>query len=139
MRWRMVAGAAGLVAIAYGIRGVLTGGVATDWPATTVWLRAGGLLHELVFVPVVAVAGWLVTRALPAPVRPVVRGGLVVAGVLVLVALPLVAGVGDDGNPSSTPLDYPRNLALVLLAVAAVTTVLAVARWRRLSRGRGGG
>ena len=45
---------------------MLTGGVATDRPVTATWLVGGALLHDLVLVPVVAVAGGLVTRAVPA-------------------------------------------------------------------------
>ena len=95
------------------------------------------LLHDLVLVPGVAAAGWLVTRLVPLAVRPVVRGGLVVAALTTAVALPVVSGRGDPGNPSSTPLDYPRNLALVLLAVALGTAALALRRHRRLRTGAG--
>jgi len=137
--WRTGLGLIGIAAIAYGGWGVLTGGVATDWPVTAVWLLTGVLLHDLVLVPVVAVAGWLVTRLVPAGIRPVVRGGLVVAALVTVVALPVVSGRGDPGNPSSTPLDYPRNLALVLLAVAATTALLAVRRRRRVRPAAEGG
>ena len=118
---------------------MLTGGVATDWPVTAVWLLAGVLLHDLVLVPAVAVVGWLVTRLVPGPLRPVVRGGLVVAALVTIVALPVVSGRGDPANPSSTPLDYPRNLALVLLAVALGTVVLAVRRHRTVRRAAAAG
>ena len=138
--WRVGLGAVGIAAVGYGGWGVLTGGVATDWPVTAAWLLAGVLLHDLVLVPLVAAAGWLVTRVVPAPVRPVVRGGLVVAALVTVVALPVVSGRGDPGNPSSTPLDYPRNLALVLLAVALGTAaVVAVRRHRELRSAAGGG
>ena len=137
--WRIVLGGLGVAAVGYGGRGVLSGGVATDWPATAVWLLAGVLLHDFVLVPAAAVAGWLVTRVVPGTVRPVVRAGLVVAALVTAVALPVVSGRGDPGNPSSTPLDYPRNLALVLLAVAAGTAALAVRRHRRLRRAAAAG
>jgi hypothetical protein len=136
--WRVALGAAGVLAIAFGLRGVLTGGVATDWPVTLTWLVAGPLLHDLVLVPVVAAAGWVVARVVPAAVRPVVRGGLVVAAAVTAVALPVLTGRGDASNASLTPLDYPRNYALVLAAVALVTAVLAVRR-ARVSRRPGGG
>ena len=131
MRWRVGLGTLGIAAIGYGGWGVLTGGVATDPPVTAAWLLAGALLHDLVLVPLVAVAGWLVTRTVPATVRPVVRAGLAVAGLVTVVALPVLSGRGDPANPSSTPLDYPRNLVLVLLAVAAATAVVAAVRARR--------
>lgn len=137
--WRVGLGVAGVAAIVFGLRGVLTGGMVTDWPVTAAWLVGGVLLHDLLLVPVVAVAGWVLSRVVPAAVRPVVLGGLVVAGLVTVVALPALLDRGDASNPSSTPLDYPRNLALVLLAVALGTAALALVRWRRLSRERAAG
>ena len=129
--WRWGLGVVGVLGIAFGLRGVLRGGVATDWPVTVTWLVAGPLLHDLVVFPAVAAAGWVVARVVPATVRPVVRGGLLVAAAVTVVAIPVLTGRGDPRNPSLTPLDYPRNLALVLAAVAVVTAALAVRRHRR--------
>lgn len=133
-RWRYGLGAAGLAAVLFGLRGLVTGGVATHWPVPLVWLVAGVLVHDLVLVPLVAAAGWVLARLVPAPARPVLRGGLLVAGVVTLVALPVLSGKGDASNPSLTPLDYPRNWALLLAATAVVTVLLAVPRWRRPAR-----
>ena len=133
-RWRYGLGAAGVVAVLFGLRGLVTGGVATHWPVPVVWLVAGVLLHDLVLVPLLAAAGWVLARLVPARARPVVRGGLLVAGVLTLVALPVLSGRGDAGNPSLTPLDYPRNWVVLLALTAAVTVSLAVPRWRRPTR-----
>lgn len=132
--WRVVLGVAGLLAIGFGLRGVLRGGVATDWPVTVAWLLAGPLLHDLVVLPAVAAVGWVVARVVPASVRPVVRGGLLVAATVTVVAIPVLSGRGDPGNPSLTPLDYPRNYAIVLAAIAVVTAVLALLRHRRAAR-----
>lgn len=129
--WRWGLGVAGVLAVAFGLRGVFRGGVATDWPVTTVWLLAGPLLHDLVVFPAVAAVGWVVARVVPATVRPVVRGGLLVAAAVTAVAIPVLTGKGDPRNPSLTPLDYPRNYAVVLAAVAVVTAALAVRRHRR--------
>lgn len=128
---RVALGALGLAAIAFGARGVVTGGVATDRPVTATWLLAGVLGHDLVLLPLLAVAGWLLTRLVPAPVRAPVQAGLLVAGVLVLVTVPLLLDRGDRTNPSSTPLDYPRNLAIVLGVVAAGTAVAVAVRLLR--------
>ena len=130
--WRYVLGVLGVAAVLFGLRGVLTGGVATAWPHTLTWLLVGALAHDLVLVPVVAAAGGLLRRLVPAAVRPVVAGGLLVAAVLTAVAYPVLTGKGDPRNPSLTPLDYPRNYAYVLAGVATATAVLAVRRWRRV-------
>ncbi|HST66483.1 MAG TPA: hypothetical protein VLM05_14960 [Mycobacteriales bacterium] len=131
--WRIGLGAIGVAGVLFGLRGLVLGGVATHWPVPAVWLVAGVLAHDLVLVPLVAAAGWVLARVVPARVRPVLRGGLLVAAAVTLVALPVLSGKGDATNASLTPLDYPRNLAIVLGAVAAGTAVLAVVR---LSSGR---
>lgn len=140
--WRIGLGALGVAAVLFGLRGLVTGGVATHWPVPAVWLVAGVLAHDLVVVPVVAAVGWLLARVVPAPVRPVVRGGLLVAAAVTLVALPAIGGRGDATNASLTPLPYVRNWLIVLAAIAVATAVLAVVRLRvagRVSPGPGAG
>lgn len=137
MRWRYGLGVVGLGALIFGLRGLITGGVATHWPVPVVWLVAGVLVHDLVLVPLLAAAGWVLARLVPAPARPVVRGGLLLAGVLTLVALPLLSGKGDASNPSLTPLHYTRNWAILLALTAVVTVSLAVLRWQRPAGGPG--
>jgi hypothetical protein len=131
VRWMLGLGGVGL--IGYGAHRIASGGRATDPADLGRWLLAGVLGHDLLIAGLTAAAGWLLTRLAPAAVRPAVQGGLLVAGSLVLVAVPVLSGRGGRGNASTDPLDYPRNLAAALLAVAAGTA--AVAAWR-LRRGR---
>ena len=132
--WRYGVGALGVAAVLFGLRGLVFGGVATNWPAPAVWLVAGVLAHDLLVVPVVAAAGWVLARVVPATVRPVVRGGLLVAAMVTVVGLTVLSGKGDARNPSLTPLDYPRNYLLVLAGVALITAALVVLRSRRVKR-----
>ncbi len=122
-------GAVGIAAVLFGLRGLITGGAATNWPQPAIWLVLGVLAHDLILVPTVAAVGWMLARAVPRAVRGVVRGGLLVAAVVTLVALPVLSGKGDPRNPSLTPLDYPRNWLLVLAGITVVTTVLVIAGW----------
>ena len=122
-------GALGVAAVLFGLRGLITGGVATNWPQPAIWLVLGVLGHDLILVPTVAAAGGVLARVVPCRVRGVVHGGLLVGAAVTLVALPVLSGKGDPRNPSLTPLDYPRNWLLVLGGIAVVTTVLAIARW----------
>ena len=138
--WRYGLGAAGVAGVLFGLHGLVFGGVATHWPVPAVWLVTGVLVHDLVLIPVVATVGWLFARVTPARVRPVLRGGFLVAATLTLVALPVLSGKGDASNMSLTPLDYPRNYLVVLAAIAVGTVVLAVVRLRRrVSSGPEGG
>ena len=143
--WRYGLGGLGVAAVLFGLHGLVYGGVATHWPAPAVWLVAGVLAHDLVLVPLLAAGGWVLALVAPARVRGVVRGGLLVAAVLTVVALPMLSGKGDASNASLTPLDYPRNYALLLAAIAVATAVLGVLKTRRgrrtgrVSPTRGGG
>jgi hypothetical protein len=128
-RWAL--GLAGTGLIGYGAHRIAAGGPATDPADLGRWLLAGVLGHDLLIAGLAAATGWLLARSAPAPVRPAIQGGLLVAGSLVLVAVPVLAGRGGHGNPSTNPLDCPRNLAVALLAVAAGTAAVAAWRLRR--------
>ena len=130
-------GALGVAAVLFGLHGLITGGVATNWPQPAFWLVLGVLVHDLILVPTVAATGWVLARVAPRGTRGVVRGGLLVAAVVTLVALPVLSGKGDPRNPSLTPQDYPRNWLFVMGGIAVVTIVLAVAG-RFASRPGGG-
>jgi hypothetical protein len=130
-------GALGVAAIAFGLRGLITGGVATNWPQPAIWLVLGVLAHDLILVPTVAAAGWVLARVVPAALRAVVRGGLLIMAIVTLVAFPVLSGKGDPRNPSLTPADYPRNWLLVLGSIAVVTAALASARWLAMRPGGG--
>ncbi|MEU6402496.1 hypothetical protein [Streptomyces sp. NPDC046985] len=96
-----------------------------------VWLVGALVLHDGVVAPLVLGVGLLVA-ALPA--RRAVRGALIVAGCLTVVALPVLARPGATANPSVLPLDYLRNWLLLLTAVAACTGVLIAVRCVRRRR-----
>ncbi|MFE5617406.1 hypothetical protein [Streptomyces sp. NPDC056463] len=90
------------------------------------WLAGAIVLHDGVIAPLVLGVGLLIAAV---PVRGPVRGGLIVAGSLTLVALPLMVRPGAPPNPTALPLDYVRNW-LVLMGVVAIGTgaVLGVRR-----------
>jgi hypothetical protein len=134
---RCVVGAVALGLIGFGVRGLVGDPhVDTVWPILW-WLVGTLVLHDAVLAPLLILGGLALSRALPARVREVVRGGLLIALVVSLVATPLMLRQGASENPTVLPLDYTRNWLLVLGAIAVVTTVLALATaWRRRDRGR---
>ncbi|MFD5424980.1 hypothetical protein [Streptomyces sp. NPDC127084] len=99
-----------------------------------VWLAGAAVLHDGILAPLVLVVGLLLVRRSE---RGVLRGALVVAGSLTLVALPLLVRPGEPPNPSALPLPYGRNLVIVLGVVATVAAAgILVRRWRvRRQRG----
>lgn len=135
--WRWLFVLPGLVAVLYGMYGLLTAGSRVPLGSWLTWFVGSALLHDLVIAPVWIGLGWLATRFLPAAARPAAVVGVAVTGVLTLVALPWVLGVGaDPANPSFLPRDYGRNLLLVdagVLVVAALWAIVATRRARRVA------
>jgi hypothetical protein len=124
MRWLGYAFGGALVAL--GCAGLVLNLDPVGWA-----LWAGGILvaHDAVLVPVVLLAGVVVRRA-----GGPVRAGLIVAGLVTLATLPTVLALGRRAdNPSILPLDYGRNLLIVLTLVGLITLVpriLAAVRGR---------
>jgi hypothetical protein len=116
--------AVGIPVMAYGVRGVLVDAADTNPGELARWIVGAAVVHDLVLIPLVAVAAWGLGRLVPGRWWGPVRAGLVVTGALCLVAAPFLAGFGrDPGNPSLLPRDYAAGLvtavAVVWLAVAA--------------------
>ncbi|MFK4227616.1 hypothetical protein [Streptomyces sp. NPDC019890] len=127
---RIATGALGIVLMAVGATLLATGGQIKD---VALWLAGAIVLHDGIIAPLVLGIGLLLAAV---PARGAVRGALVVAGCLTMVALPVLLRPGRPTNPSALPLDYLRNWLLVLAAVAVLTAVLLLARrlWRRVPR-----
>jgi hypothetical protein len=134
-RWRWLFVVPGLAAAGFGVVGLLGAGDDVPLRSWLAWFVGSALLHDLVLAPVVVVVGALARRFLPRPARGPVAVGLVVSGVLTLVALPFALNPGDNTEPGFLPLDYGRNLALLVAAVMTVATVSAVVRVRRAQSG----
>ena len=133
MKTRVALVAAGVVIMAYAGYGVLTD-PAADPAGILVFLIAVLVAHDAVWMPAVLAAGVLFTRLVPRRHRLVVRAAVLSAAAVTVVALPLVLGFGRSAdNPSALPLPYGRNLALVLLAVAAAASLSV---WARTARDR---
>jgi hypothetical protein len=120
---RIVTGALGLALMAVGATLLLTGGQLKD---VALWLAGAIVLHDGIIAPLVLGVGLLLAAV---PARGTVRGALVVAGCLTMIALPPLLRPGAPTNPSALPLDYLRNWLIVLAAVAVVTGVLLAVRW----------
>ncbi|MEV4293332.1 hypothetical protein [Microbispora rosea] len=118
-----------------GFAGLVVDAHLTDPLGWALWF--GGLIvaHDGVLVPLVLLTGVAVGRVRsPSPVR----AGLTIAAMLSLLALPMVTGLGRRAdNPSLLPLDYGRNLLVVLGLVALGTALAAMAVRLRARRRRG--
>lgn len=126
----------GWAIVAYGVRGLLHHHVDTRPGNLARFFVGGALVHDLLFAPVVLLAGVGLARAAPRRVRAWLQAGLFVSGCLVLFSYPLVRNYARViHNPSSLPHNYAANLTITLGvvwgALIAAATIAAV-----LNRGR---
>lgn len=129
-----VSAAIGWAVVAYGVRGMFHHHVDTRPTNLARFFVGGALLHDIVVAPAVTLLGVAVARAVPASIRAVVQGALIVSGVLVLFSWPLVRGYAHIlHNPSSLPRNYTESLLIVLAVVWAGAAALSVIgrRYRR--------
>jgi hypothetical protein len=123
--WRWLFLVPGFAAVAFGALGLLRDD-RVALPSWLAWFVGSALVHDLVVAPLVIGVGALLARVLPRPARPPIVVGLIVSGVLTLVALPFILDLGTSTEPGFLPWDYGRNLLLLIAGVMAVAVVWAV-------------
>lgn len=127
--------AVGGAVMAFGVRGLVShraGVMPTNPPRWALLALGVNVVHDLVVVPVVLVAGLIVARLVPASVRALVQAGLISSAMVTLYALPLVLRLGaEPANPTILPRDYRWGLGVLLVGIWAVVAVLAVVARRR--------
>jgi len=139
MKSRIVIGAAGLGAAAYGLVLLVRNGL-DDLVAAGVWLAAGILLHDFVLVPLTLAACWLAMRVVPPGRRVPLAVGLIVLGSLTVLAIPVLGRFGErPDNPTLLDRDYTAGWVVVAaLTLSAVVVGLVVsARTGRRTGGPG--
>lgn len=119
-----------------------------DWFGIALWFVGAAVLHDLVLLPLYALADRAVAAVLPAPARWInhVRVPAFVSGVLLLVWFPLILGRQERRYENATGLSadvfWPRWLLItaVLFGASALWLVIRVAirGWRRRPGARGG-
>jgi hypothetical protein len=91
------------------------------------WLLGGVLAHDAVIAPAVFVLGALIARWSRARVRQALAAILLIGGSVLVVGWPEVLRKGRGANPTVGPLDYGRNLLIVLFAVVCGVVLIATA------------
>ncbi len=133
---RVVFGAIGVAIMLVALGGILRDRGETHPLGLAIWLGGGIVLHDFVLAPVVLALGLVIVRVVPLAVRAPVVVGLITAGTLLLIAVPvIVASHRSVANPTVLPGSYVAGLGVSLLVVAALTAVAAA--WS-LARGRQG-
>lgn len=128
---------AGAAVAGYGLAGAWADRADTRPAGLVLWLAGSGVAHDALVAPVVVVAA-LATRRLPVAACLPVRLGLALSALLTVLFWPVVRGWGRSPSvPSALPLDYGRNLLVVLALVWLVVGAVVAARWTRGRRPAG--
>ncbi len=131
---RVLLALSGLALLAYGA--VLTWEFATSRTVNAVqgaaWFVAGPLVHDGIVAPAVGLTGLLLTRVIPVPWRTPVIAGVVLSGVLTLVAIPLLwRPYGTAVNPGLHDRNYGAGLAIALGVVWLAVVAAGLVRLHR--------
>jgi hypothetical protein len=117
--------------------------LADDWFGVALWLVGAALLHDLVLLPLYAVADRVVVRGLGAAGRRewalYVRVPAALSGLLLLVWFPLISGMVDRRYRSATGLSPDGFLGRWLLITAVLfggSALLLAVRVRRATKVR---
>ncbi|GAB1515345.1 hypothetical protein [Actinophytocola sp. KF-1] len=103
------------------------------------WLVGGPIVHDGLVAPAVGLAGLGLAKVLPRPWHTPVTVGVVLTGVLTLLAVPLLwRPFGGATNPGLHDRDYGTGLAVALGIVWGVVVIAGLAQQyrSRLALGR---
>lgn len=126
----------GWAVMGFGAVGISNSVWLKDRPAKlATWVLGGLVVHDALIASLVTGAGLFLAWVLPRWLRGPVAGAAALSGLVVLFSYPLLRGFGRrESNTSILPLDYGRNVAIVLALIwLTAGTVVAV---RLVRRGR---
>jgi outer membrane biosynthesis protein TonB len=131
---RIALGAFGLWVLSIGARGLLAGHPFASNAPVGRWLLGGVIVHDALIAPAVFVACAIAARFTGARMRRALAAILLIGGSVVIVGLPDLLRKGHNANATVTPLDYRRDLLIVLAAVVGGVILVTVADARRAAR-----
>lgn len=134
---RVLLALSGLALLAYGA--VLAWEFATSRTVNAVqgaaWFIGGPLIHDGIIAPAVGLTGWVLARIVPTPWRTPVTVGVLLSGVLTLIAIPLLwRPYGTVVNPGLHDRNYGTGLAIALGAVWLAVAAAGMTRHIRSTR-----
>jgi hypothetical protein len=121
--------AVGVVGLVVGARVLLDSQRPDQVVGVAVFLLLAILVHDAILSPVVFVAGLLLRKAgrrLPPGALVIVQAGVIVMAVMAVVVVPEIRAraIGNE-NPTILIADYAPRLALMWVATAVATAVVA--------------
>lgn len=130
--WRIVLATAGVGLALFGVFRLITEVPTRSVVFLAVWMLAAVVIHDGVLSPLVVSVGWLLRRLVPDRARRFLQVGLIISGLVTVIALPLIYLRGSQPAVKALLLrDYGANLTLIIGIVAVVTLALYAVRVAR--------
>jgi len=127
----------GWLIIAFGVRAALDDPADSHPLALLVHVVLFDLGHDLVIAPIALGVGLIVGRVVPEVARGPVRTACAATALFVVFSYPLVRRWGARPTNSSTlPLEYGRNLTIIVVIVWLVAAVVVARRVLAVRRDR---
>jgi hypothetical protein len=120
---RPVLGALGVAVLGYGAFGLFTDPSIKNHASVEEWLIWGLVAHDAILAPVVFTLCAVAYRLTGVRWRGRLAALSLIGGSLVLIAVPALLRRGHNPNPTVLPLDYARNLGLLLAVLVAAMAV----------------
>lgn len=130
--WRIIFASAGGALLIFGAFRLLTEIALPNLIALALWMAAAIVIHDGVLSPVVLGTGWFLRRHVPDRARRYLQTGLIVSGLLTVIAVPMI--VLRNSQPAVKAMllrNYGANLTLLIGLVAVVTLALYAVRVAR--------
>lgn len=124
MRTRMVLAGAGILLMVFGFFRLFTEVPIPDLLILAVWLIGALVIHDGILSPLVVSVGWAIGRVMPPRARRYVQFGLVAAGLVTVIALPLIYREGSQPAVKALLVqNYGGGLTLLLGLIAAASLI----------------
>ena len=134
--WRLSLATAGILLGLYGVFRLLTNVGFVELLVLAAWLIGAVVIHDGILSPAVVAVGWFLARRVPPRGRRYLQGFLVIAGLMTVIAVPLM--LRKDSQPESKAMllqSYGGNLTVLLALAAALSLLLyAIQVARRTTR-----
>lgn len=125
----------GWATIAYGAMAALDDRRDAHPVALLTHIVAIDLAHDLLIAPLLFLGAWAVGKAVPDVARGPVRAAAAATLLVSAIAYPLVHRWGQrPTNGSALPLNYGRNLAIIVVAIWTLAALVILRRQGKLQR-----
>ena len=137
--WRIIFGVSGILLLLFGAFRFLTEISWSNLFVLALWMIGAIVVHDGLLSPVIVGVGFVLRRYVPDRGRRYLQTGLIMAGLVTVIALPMIYLRGSQPSVKGLLLrNYGANLTLLIVVIAVVSLALYAVRVARDRRGAPG-